>query len=110
MKLLELTDFFSKTKKEYVVVERIIRFEPLTRQYVRIEKEEVIEPRATTVMDKVIFLKPFPVKKYVEKKTIVDRNGSMVILSEGAKTMVLETPEQIRNLLTAGNFVEIKGV
>lgn len=112
MKLLELTDFESKTKKEFVVIERIIHIQPHTEQFYHI----VTDMREVT--DKPGFLgrlfgkRPTTkTEKFEVSRKVVDRNGSLVSVSDSYRTKVLETPEEIAKLLADGTkTTEVKGV
>lgn len=108
MKLLELTDFFTKEKKEYIVIDKLVRIEPYTKQYVHIKYEDrAIAPQ------RGLFSRLHKSETKTEKveisREIVDRNGSHVVLSD-SQTMVMETPEEIAKLLADGTkTTEIKG-
>jgi len=110
MKLLELTDFFTKTKKEYVVVENIVHFEPYTRKYEHIKTDEREVTIVPSFLAEIFGKKSVTVKeKFTVSREVVDRNGSKVILSNKTQTMVLETPEEIAKMLSEGKFTEVKG-
>lgn len=112
MKLLELTDFTDKTKKEFVVIERIMHVQAHTEKFVHItsdEREVVIEP---SFIQRLFGQKRRTEKKKIEiDRTVVDRNGSLVTLSDQFRTAVLESPEEIARLLANGSkTTEVKGV
>lgn len=111
MKLLELTDFYTKTDKEYVVVEKIVRIQRHSEQFAHIVKETRQTKSEPGLLGRMFGQRPESVEEEVEiGRTIVDRNGSEVVLSDDESTNVLESPEQIAKLLAEGNFIEVKGV
>lgn len=111
MKLLELTDFFSKTKKEYVVVEKIVRFQPYTEKFMRIKSDEREVLSEPGILGRFFGQKPtLRTEKFEVSREEVDRDGTSVRLSDDEETIVLETPEQVAKLLADGNFIEVKGV
>lgn len=111
MKLLELTDFYTKTDKEYVVVEKIARIQRHTEKFAHIKSDTVQRGIVPSILGRLFGEKSKVITETVElSREIVDRNGSEVVLSDGESTNVLESPEEVAKLLAAGNFIEVKGV
>lgn len=111
MKLLELTDFYTKTDKEYVVVEKIARIQKHTEKFAHIKSDTRKRMSVPGFLGSLFGEKAAEIEETVEiSREIVDRNGSEVVLSDGESTNVLESPEQVAKLLAEGNFIEVKGV
>lgn len=110
MRLLELTDFFSKTKKEYIVIEKLVRIESYSKKFAHIKSEDREVTHSPNWFDRLHGDRTRVQIENVEiSREVVDRNGSHVVLSD-SQTMVLETPEEIAKLLADGTkTIEIKG-
>lgn len=103
MKLLELTDFYTKTKKEYVVVEQITCIQPHTEKFLNIKSDDRPVLHAAGFLGRLFGQKSHQTMETVEiSREVVERNGSMVVLSNKNVTMVLESPEEIVALLASG--------
>jgi hypothetical protein len=89
MRLIKLTDFHTKTAVEYLDADDVARIETYGSEFV--DKEEYEET-----------LGFWPFKKTVEKTRYVNqhtRTGSEIFMKCGARTCVLESPEQVAALV-----------
>lgn len=92
MNLIELTDFYSKTNKEYVNVEEIIYIEKHEQFFLVEEITEAISRG---------FLNLFPPKKITKTEVKGERvrQGSRILLKNDRSAYVLETPQEVANLI-----------
>ena len=91
MRLIQLTDFYSKKNIEFVDADDIARIETFEKEYMN---EETYEE--TTGFGP--FSKTVTKKRYSDQHT---RSGSRIFMKSGKcnRTCVLETPEQIVALI-----------
>jgi hypothetical protein len=89
MRLIKLTDFYTKTQPEYLDADDVARIETFESEYV--DKEEYEE---TTGIG--FFKKTFTKTRYVNQHK---RTGSEIFMKCGESTCVLESPEQVAALV-----------
>lgn len=104
MRLLALTDIIDGKTSEFVVVEKI--------RHIQAFKQIMVNdgPTITEVLPRTWFQKLFGLTPtVVSKETTVERllTGSTIFMDNG-HTNVLETPENIANMLVEGNYLTIE--
>lgn len=91
VKALELTDFYGREKKEYVIVSRITHW--------FFYDAEVLRPVTISKTVKRSLFGSHTIEETTEKKLEGIRTGSAVHLDDGTLTYVAESPEQILEML-----------
>lgn len=105
MRLLALTDVMTGEAVEFVVVEKIQHIQPF-KQEVITGTETVELTEVKTLIQRIFGLDASTIS--VAKHTKKTLTGSTIYMDNGHGTHVLETPENIAEMLAEGNFITIE--